>query len=65
MVIGLHGQAGVTAQCLVVMDNREDKERAMNQNVEEKAVTAANTVPRLATMHAKQNVSASSFTEQH
>ena len=58
MVIGLHGQAGVTAQCLVVMDNREDKERAMNQNVEEKAVTAANTVPRLATMHAKQNVSA-------
>ena len=57
MVIGLHGQAGVTAQCLVVMDNREDKEYVMNLSVEAKAVMAANTVPRLATLHAKQNVS--------
>ena len=57
MVIGLHGQAGVTAQCLVAMDNREDKEHVMNQSVEAKTVMAANTLPRLATLHAKQNVS--------
>ena len=57
MVIGLHGQAGVTAQCLVVMDNREDKELVINQNVEAKAVMAANIVPRLAILYAKQNVS--------
>ena len=64
MVIGLHGQAGVTAQCLVVMDNREDKERVMNLSVEAKAVMAANTVPRLATLHAKQNVSTLSQVHQ-
>lgn len=53
-VIGLRGQAGVTAQCLAVTANKEDKGRATNQSVEEKAVTAANTVPRLATLHATQ-----------
>ena len=57
MVIGLHGQAGVTARCLVVMDNRDDKERVINQSVEAKAVMAANIVPRLAIFYAKQNVS--------
>ena len=64
MVIGLHGQAGVTARCLVVMDNREDKERVINQSVEAKAVMAANIVPRLAILYAKQNVSTLSQVHQ-
>lgn len=59
MAIGLHGQAGVIAQCPVVMDNREDKELVMKQNVVEKTVMAANTVPKLATTHARKNVRAS------
>lgn len=58
MVIGLHGQAGVIAQCPVVTDNREDREHVMNQSVEEKAVTAANIAQRPVTMHVKQNVRA-------
>ena len=57
-VIGLRGQVGVTAQYLVVMANREDKGHVTNQSVEGKTVTAANTVPRLATLHATQNVRA-------
>ena len=58
MVIGLHGPAGVTAQCLAVMDNREDKEHVIKQNVEEKVAMAASTVPRPAILHATINVRA-------
>lgn len=58
MVIGLHGQAGVIAQCPVVTDNREEREHAMNQSVEAKAVMAANIVQRPVIMHVKQNVRA-------
>ena len=57
-VIGLHGPAGVTAQYLVVTDNRKDKELVINQNVEEKVAMAASTAPRLAILHAMINVRA-------
>lgn len=56
MAIGLHGQVGVIAQCLVDMGNRKDKEHVINQNVEEKVAMAASTVPRPVILHAKRNV---------
>ena len=48
----------MTAQCLVAMDNRKDKEHATKQNVGEKTAMAANTVPRPVTSHARTNVRA-------
>ena len=53
MATGAHGLVGVTAQYLVAMDNKGEKENVMNQNVEERAVGAANTVPSPATFNVK------------
>jgi len=57
MAPGAHGLAGVTAQFLVAMDNKGEKENATSQSVEERAVGAANTVPSLATLYASKTVS--------
>ena len=64
MATGAHGLAGVTAQFLVAMDNKGEKENVMNQNVEERAVGAVNTVPSPATIYARKNVSLPLFNAQ-
>jgi len=57
MATGARGLAGATAQCLAAMDNKGEKENVINQNVEERAVGAANSVPSPVTFHARKNVS--------